>query len=164
MPAGASAQAESARMLRNGFIPLAAHGVLEYLEGLLFVVAPFVFDFDSGSGKAVSIVLGLAILVAAAVTEAPTGLSRTIPVRAHAVIDWVIAAALIASPFLFGFSDESRPTALFIAVGVVHLLMSIGTRYLPPREELRQGDVGLVEGAGGVAEEQEAARSGDGER
>jgi small neutral amino acid transporter SnatA (MarC family) len=41
----------------------------------------------------------------------------------------VIAAVLIAAPFLFGFSGESTPTAVFIAGGVIWLLMSIGTRY-----------------------------------
>ena len=151
-------------MLRNGFIPLFVHGVLEYLTGLLFIVAPFVLDFYSSAGKAVSIVIGLAILVVAAATDAPTGLSHTIPIRGHAVLDWAIAAALIASPFLFGFSDEDRPTALFIAVGVVHLLQSIGTRYLPPRDDLGGREVGLVESGGGVAEEQEADRSADRQR
>jgi hypothetical protein len=41
----------------------------------------------------------------------------------------VIAAVLIASPFLFSFSDESTPTAVFLAAGVLWLLMSIGTQY-----------------------------------
>ena len=36
---------------------------------------------------------------------------------------------MIASPFLFGFSDESTPTAIFIAAGVLHLLLTIGTRF-----------------------------------
>jgi hypothetical protein len=40
---------------------------------------------------------------------------------------------LIAAPFLFGFSDESGPTALFIILGVAHLLVTIGTRFKPPR-------------------------------
>jgi len=41
----------------------------------------------------------------------------------------VLAAVLIASPFLFGFSDESTPTAIFIAAGVLHLLLTIATRF-----------------------------------
>jgi len=36
---------------------------------------------------------------------------------------------LIAAPFLFGFSDESSPTAFFIIIGVSHLLITIGTRF-----------------------------------
>jgi hypothetical protein len=38
---------------------------------------------------------------------------------------------MIASPFLFGFSDEGTPTAFFITLGVVHLLLTIGTRFVP---------------------------------
>jgi len=30
---------------------------------------------------------------------------------------------------LFGFSDESTPTVFFIVLGVVHLLLTIATRF-----------------------------------
>ena len=42
-----------------------------------------------------------------------------------------------AAPFIFGFSDESAPTAVFIAGGVAYLLVSVGTRYLKEEETLR---------------------------
>jgi hypothetical protein len=38
---------------------------------------------------------------------------------------------MIAAPFLFGFSREGAPTAFFIVLGVVHLLVTIGTRFRP---------------------------------
>ena len=41
---------------------------------------------------------------------------------------------LIAAPFLFGFSDESAPTAFFIVLGVAHLLITIGTRFRAAKE------------------------------
>jgi hypothetical protein len=41
----------------------------------------------------------------------------------------VLVVLLIALPFLAGFSDETAPTALFIVVGVLHLLVTIGTRF-----------------------------------
>jgi len=118
-------------MLRQGPIPLFVHGVIEYAAGILFVVAPWLLDFDSGSARAVSIVIGIVILVIAAATDAPTGLSRTIPIKGHVVLDFVLAIALIAAPFLFGFSDETNPTALFVTLGIVHLLLTIATRFLP---------------------------------
>ena len=44
---------------------------------------------------------------------------------------------LIASPFLFGFSDDTNETAFFIVLGVAHLLITIATRFVreerPPR-------------------------------
>ncbi|HXH88510.1 MAG TPA: SPW repeat protein [Gaiellaceae bacterium] len=118
-------------MLRQGPIPLFVHGVIEYAAGILFVVAPWLLDFDSGTARAVSIVIGIVILVIAAATDAPTGLSRTIPIKGHVVLDFVLAIALIAAPFLFGFSDETNPTALFVTLGIVHLLLTIATRFLP---------------------------------
>ncbi|MBA3245607.1 MAG: SPW repeat protein [Actinobacteria bacterium] len=118
-------------MLRQGFVPFFVHGVIEYAAGALFVAAPFLLGFDSTAATAVSIVIGIAILVVAASTDSPTGLSRTIPVKAHVALDLLVAAGLVAAPFLFGFSDETNPTAFFIVLGVVHLLLTIATRFLP---------------------------------
>jgi len=118
-------------MLRQGPIPLFIHGVIEYGAGVLFIIAPFIFGFDSGTAKAVSIVFGLLILVVAASTDAPTGLSRSIPIKGHVILDFAVAIALVASPFLFGFSGDGNATAFFIVLGIVHLLLTIATRFLP---------------------------------
>lgn len=118
-------------MLREGPIPRSLHGLIEYGAAVLFIVAPFVFGFDADSAVAVSIVIGVVILVVAAATDGPTSMVNSIPVAVHVVLDYALAAVLIAAPFLFGFSDESGPTAFFIALGVVHLLVTIGTRFRP---------------------------------
>jgi VIT1/CCC1 family predicted Fe2+/Mn2+ transporter len=127
-------------MFKQGPIPAFVHGVIEYLAGALFIAAPFLFAFDDDTATAVSIVAGVLILVVTASTALPTGLIKSIPVHAHAVIDFALAAVLIASPFLFGFSDEGTATAFFIVVGVVHLLLTIATRFISeaPRRRPRQ--------------------------
>lgn len=116
-------------MLRDGPLPVFVHGVLEYAASVLLIAAPFVLDFDSGPATAVSIVLGVALLVVAATTVGPTSLVDQLPVSVHVLLDYVLAGFLIAAPFVFGFSDETNPTALFIALGVVHLLVTIATRF-----------------------------------
>jgi hypothetical protein len=116
-------------MMREGPIPLFVHGVVEYVAGVGLIVAPFVLDFDSGAATALSIVVGVAVLAIAAATEGPTGLIASIPRPAHVALDYVLAVLLIALPFLAGFSDETAPTVLFIALGVAHLLITIGTRF-----------------------------------
>jgi hypothetical protein len=121
-------------MLRQGPISSFIHGAVEYAEGVLFIAAPFLLGFDADAATAVSIVVGVGILIVTASSDLPTGLAKAIPVVIHAVLDFVVAVVLVASPFLFGFSDESTPTAFFIALGVVHLLLTIGTRFLPARE------------------------------
>jgi hypothetical protein len=120
-------------VLRQGPISLFVHGVVEYAAAVLFIAAPFLFDFDSDAATAASIVLGVAILVVTATTEAPTGLTRVLPVTIHVALDVVTVVFLIAAPFLFGFNDEGAPTAFFIVMGVVHLLVTIATRFLPAR-------------------------------
>ncbi len=116
-------------MLRDGPIPRFAHGAIEYVAGVLLLIAPFLLSFDHGSAKAASIVIGVIVLVVAAITEGPTGLSAILQVQLHVVLDFLLAALLIASPFLFGFSVEGAPTAFFIALGVAHALVTIGTRF-----------------------------------
>ena len=128
-------------MFKQGPVPAFVHGVVEYLAGALLIAAPFLFSFEDDTATAVSIVAGVLVLSVTASTALPTGLIRSIPVQAHAVIDFLLAAALIASPFLFGFSDDGTATAFFIVLGVVHLLLTIATRFVSedrPRRRSRQ--------------------------
>ena len=129
-------------MFKQGPIPAFVHGVVEYLAAALFIAAPFLLSFDDDTATAVSIVAGVVVLVVTASTALPTGLIKSIPVQAHAMIDFLLAAVLIASPFLFGFSDDGTATAFFIVLGVVHLLLTIGTRFVsesPPRRPRQAG-------------------------
>jgi hypothetical protein len=130
-------------MLREGPIPRFVHGVLEYLAGAGLIAAPFVLSFtDVGAATAASIVAGVGLIALAASTRGPTSLIDSVPIAAHVVIDYLVAAALIAAPFVLGFSGEGAPTALFIALGVVHLLVTIGTRFereRPVRRRRRRG-------------------------
>ena len=121
-------------MMRQGPIPLFVHGVLEYAIGVLLIVAPFLFGFDSDAATAVAIVSGVATFIVGGSTDSPTGLAKVIPVSVHMVLDFVIAVIWIASPFLFGFTDDSRATAFFIVLGIAALLITIATRFLPRAE------------------------------
>ena len=120
-------------MFKQGPIPAFVHGVFEYLAAALLIAAPFLFSFEDDTATAVSIVLGVLVLGVTASTALPTGLIKSIPVQAHAVIDYLLAGLLIAAPFVFGFSDDGTATAFFIVLGVAHLLITIATRFV--REE-----------------------------
>lgn len=102
---------------------------MEYAAGVLFIAAPFIFDFDDDAATAVAIVVGVLIIFVAAITNGPTSLVDSLPVSVHIVLDYALAAVLIAAPFLFGYSDETSPTVFFIALGVVHLLITVATRF-----------------------------------
>jgi hypothetical protein len=53
-------------------------------------------------------------------------------------VDYLLAALLIASPFLFSFTDDGTATAFFIVLGVVHLLVTIATRFVTEERPRRR--------------------------
>ena len=117
-------------MLRQGPLSRALHGLIEYGAAVVAIIAPFILGFtDNGAATAASIIIGVAVLFIAATTDGPTSLVNSIPIPAHLLLDLVLAAVLVASPFLFAFNDESAPTTFFIVLGVAHLLITIGTRF-----------------------------------
>jgi VIT1/CCC1 family predicted Fe2+/Mn2+ transporter len=124
-------------MLRQGPIPRLLHAIVDYLAGVFLVVAPFLFDYNGGA-TAVSIVAGVGLIFLAAVSDGPLGLIPQVSPAAHVLFDYVLSGLLIAAPFIFGFSDESGPTAVFIAGGVLFLLVAVGTRYLKEDESPRR--------------------------
>jgi hypothetical protein len=124
-------------MISQGPIPRFVHGVIEYVAAAILFAAPFVLSFDSSAAVAVSIITGVVVLVIAAATDGPTSLVNQIPLPAHVALDYVLAVVLIAMPFIAGFSDETNPTVFFIALGVLHLLVTIGTRFRRSEEPAR---------------------------
>jgi hypothetical protein len=116
-------------MFREGPFPAFLHGLVEYVAGALFIALPLLLNYDSNAAKAVSIVIGVLMIAVAASTDWGLSLNNQIPKPAHFALDWILAGVLIASPFLFGFSGDSTPTAIFIGVGVLHILLTIGTRF-----------------------------------
>jgi VIT1/CCC1 family predicted Fe2+/Mn2+ transporter len=118
-------------MFKRGPIPPFVHGVLDYLLAALLIAAPFLFGFDTDTAIAVSIVAGIAVLMLGAFTAWTTGIVKSIPPVAHAMLDYALAALLIASPFLFGFTDDSGATAFFVVVGVAGIVLAIATRIVP---------------------------------
>lgn len=113
---------------------LSVHVLLEYGVGVLSMVAPFLFSFDDDAAKIVSVLVGAGILVLAVVTDAPTGVAKTLPVASHVVLDYVISLFLIVAPFIFGFSgDDTAATAYFLVIGVTYVVLAVLTRYRGPK-------------------------------
>ncbi len=122
-----------ALVIRQGPIPAWLHGILEYAAGVLLIVSQFIFNFQSGAAQAVSIIAGVFVIFVAATTSGSTSLINQVPISVHVLLDYALAAVLVASPFLFGYSNERNPTIFFIALGIFHLLVTIATRFLRDR-------------------------------
>ena len=117
-------------MLSQGPFSPRLHGLAEYLLGGFFIAAPFIFGFESDAAVAIAVVGGVALMLMAATSSTGPSLGGVVPVGLHVLFDVLLAGFLIAAPFIFGFSDEAAPTGLFIGVGVVHVLSTIGTRFV----------------------------------
>src|ERR671915_630733 len=107
-------------MVKQGPVPAFVHGLYEYLAGAALVALPLLVDYDSGAATAVSIILGVLVIILAATTTWTTSLVNQVSIPAHLILDYALVAVLIGSPFLFGFSDESTPTGIFIGGGIFH--------------------------------------------
>ena len=100
------------------------HGIVEYLAAILFIAAPFLFDFDEDAATAVSLIVGVLILIIAASTALADRADHTRSrCQAHVMLDYVLAIFLIAAPFVLGFDDDGTAAAFFIVLGVLHLLL-----------------------------------------
>lgn len=54
---------------------------------------------------------------------------RMIPRNIHGMLDYIVGAALITAPWLFGFADNGPATYVPVALGIGALLYSLLTNY-----------------------------------
>ena len=122
-----------AGMFRQGPLPALVHGLLDYAMGALLVAVPFLLGFTADAATAAAVVAGVILLVVAASTELPTGLVHSVPRALHAIVDYAVALALVAAPFVLGFTDDDTATPTLVALGVLQLLQTLATRFLKPK-------------------------------
>jgi hypothetical protein len=83
------------------------HAVLDYLSGILFIAAPYLFGFEHHHlARTVVVIFGLWTLVMAYITKYEGGLIKAIPMSAHLNIDMLLGILLAASPWLLNFYHE----------------------------------------------------------
>jgi SPW repeat-containing protein len=83
------------------------HGAIDYVVGILLILAPYLLGFADGSAaQLVPQILGALVLVMSLLTAYEFSLAKVIPYRIHLGVDVVQALLLIASPWLFGFADR----------------------------------------------------------
>ena len=122
------------------FVPTGVHAYFDYIGGIVLLAAPFIFGFFSVGGAAVIIpmVLGVGLIVYSLLTRYELGIPglKFIPMPLHLVFDFVAAAFLALSPFLFGFVNKTPNVwlpHLIAGVAVILLVLVSQTRYQPKR-------------------------------
>lgn len=88
------------------FMSTRTHGVVDYVVGVLLIVAPWLFGFAGAGGMAVwvPVILGIVLILASLVTTYEYSLAKLIPMPAHLGLDAGIGIILLVSPWLFGFA------------------------------------------------------------
>jgi hypothetical protein len=88
------------------FISTKAHGVMDYLMGVLLIASPWLFDFARGGAETwVPVILGAGAIVYSLMTDYELSMSRSISMKTHLTLDLLSGILLAASPWLFGFND-----------------------------------------------------------
>jgi hypothetical protein len=82
------------------FLPTRAHGVLDYLVGLLLVASPWLFGFADGpaAARGAPIALGAGALLYSLLTDYELGLLRVVPMPGHLLLDAGARAPAIPGP------------------------------------------------------------------
>jgi hypothetical protein len=107
------------------FIPTRYHAPLDYIVGVALIAAPWIFQFsDHTAATVVPIVLGAGLIVYSLITDYELGVWKLAPMAVHNLIDIVAGALLAASPWIFGFADESAN------VWVPHLVVGLAAVFL----------------------------------
>jgi hypothetical protein len=105
-------------------IPTRIHGLTDYAMGILLIISPWLFGFadETTAGTWIAVIAGVAILGLNAMTDHEVGLSRSVPMRTHLMMDAALGIVLIISPWVFGFADEGTNAWLpFVLFGLGEL-------------------------------------------
>src|SRR4051812_16465981 len=94
-----------------------AHGILDYVVGLILILSPKFFGFDTGGIESPPpVILGIAAFVYSLATNYELGVLKFLPFRVHLGLDVISGLLLAASPWIFRFADR---------VWVPHLVLGL---------------------------------------
>ena len=117
------------QFMRRGPISPKVHGTLDYLLAATLIAAPLVLHFGDDTAKVFVLVIGGAASLLAVGTAWSRGIVRVIPPVWHGYADIGATIALIAAPFVLGYSDHAVATAFCLVVGAGGLVATLLTRF-----------------------------------
>jgi SPW repeat len=116
--------------LHMRFIPTKFHAPLDYIVGVALIAAPWIFQFsEHTAATVVPIVLGIGLIVYSLFTNYELGVWKVAPMAVHNLIDIAAGIVLAASPWLFGFADDSANVWLpHLVVGLAAIFLGLTTK------------------------------------
>lgn len=104
------------------------HGFLDYSLVFVFYLAPTLLNF-SRTASVLAYIVGTVQLITSLLTAYPLGVVKLVPFPIHGVLESLVAVAVIASPWLFGFAEETAARNFYVAAGVGLLAVVAITDY-----------------------------------
>ncbi|MDM8176488.1 MULTISPECIES: SPW repeat domain-containing protein [Olivibacter] len=99
------------------FISRRVHAMLDYIVGILLILAPTLLGFSHIPGaKYSAIIAGVLVLGMALLTRHEGGVAKVIPMSTHLVMDVILGILLALSPWLLNFSDQVFLPHLIVGV------------------------------------------------
>src|SRR5215217_8087048 len=116
------------------FIPTRVHGVLDYLTAGVLIAAPSTLGFRRHSMQRwLPLALGVGTIGYSLLTDYELGLFKVIPMPMHLALDAANGALLAASPWLFGFAEETA--APHLGLGLFEIAVTASSQTAPPRAD-----------------------------
>jgi len=111
------------------FIPTKFHAPLDYIVGAALIAAPWIFQFsEHTAATVVPIVLGIGLIAYSLFTDYELGVWKVAPMAVHNLGDIGAGIVLVASPWIFGFSDASANVwAPHVIVGLAAIFLGLTT-------------------------------------
>jgi SPW repeat len=125
-----SATSFDTRSFSMRFIPTKLHAPLDYIVGVALIAAPWIFQFsEHTAATVVPIVLGIGLIAYSLLTDYELGVWKVAPMAVHNLIDIAAGALLAASPWIFGFADESANVWVpHVVVGLAAIFLGLTTK------------------------------------
>jgi hypothetical protein len=107
------------------FIPTTAHGLADYIVGLIVMSLPFLFGW-TGATRVTFASLGILVICYSLLTDYEFGLIRVFRIRFHLLLDALFGLAMLVAPTLLRLPNDSR--ILVCVIGVLSVFLSLTTK------------------------------------
>lgn len=110
------------------FLSVKAHSFIDYAAALVLIIAPFLVIPIGTPLIAVwlSVVAGVGLIAYSVITDYSASIRRSIPFKAHLIIDFIAGASFIATPYFLNF--EGITQAYYIVMGLAIILVVLVTQ------------------------------------
>jgi hypothetical protein len=112
------------------FIPTKFHAPLDYIVGAALIAAPWIFQFsEHTAATVVPVILGIGLIAYSLFTNYELGVWKVAPMAVHNLIDIAAGTLLAASPWIFGFADETANVWMpHLIVGLAAVFLGLTTK------------------------------------